>query len=153
SAVLTVRAPEGRAVSGLLVVPDTDLDGMVPLRFTIDPSAADADAEGAFQRAKLAHHRDLQGRALPGSAWFRFRARQAADAIGEQADEAELQPWRPTQIPEFERAFALFTGGRAVAENLQLDRALPEVAAAERTVDLASLKGITVREYDWTAKL
>lgn len=151
--VLTIRAPEGQAVSGLLIVPDDDLEGMVPLKFTIDPAEADADAEGAFQRAKLAHHRDLQRRALPGSAWFRFRARQAADAVGEQAPDDQPQPWQRPDMPELQDTFALFTGGRAVAENLQLDRALPEVAAGERTIDLASLEGITVREYDWTAKL
>ena len=43
----------------------------------------------------------------------------------------------------------MISGGRAVSENLQLDRLLPISKAEPPTVKLNSLPGITVKEFDW----
>jgi hypothetical protein len=51
---------------------------------------------------------------------------------------------------ELADTYNLFTGGRAVSENLQLDRELGVAKDAPPTVDLASIPGITVAEIDWT---
>ncbi len=48
-----------------------------------------------------------------------------------------------------EDTFALFSGGRALSENLQLDRILPTSNAGVGTVPVGSIRGITVREFDW----
>ena len=50
---------------------------------------------------------------------------------------------------DWEDTFALLNGGRAVSENLQLDRILPTTRVDMLTVALDSLKGITVKEFDW----
>ncbi|HEX6885192.1 MAG TPA: hypothetical protein VF530_17590, partial [Planctomycetota bacterium] len=47
----------------------------------------------------------------------------------------------------------LFSGGRALYENLQLERGLPASPAAEATVALDSLEGITVRAIEWGPRL
>ena len=46
--------------------------------------------------------------------------------------------------------FDLFSGGQALSEILQLDRALPAAKEQVATVDVSSLKGITIAEIDWT---
>jgi hypothetical protein len=43
----------------------------------------------------------------------------------------------------------LLSGGRAISENLQLDRQLNVRNADAAMVPLAELRGVTVREYDW----
>ena len=45
--------------------------------------------------------------------------------------------------------YDLFTGGRAISENLQLDRTLPQRGANETPVKIDSLTGITINEIDW----
>ena len=45
--------------------------------------------------------------------------------------------------------YALFSGGRAVSENLQLDRTVQGTKPEEATVDIDTLDGITVPEIDW----
>ena len=51
---------------------------------------------------------------------------------------------------ELQDTYALFSGGRAVSESLQLDRVTPATNKAEdANVNLADLTGITVAEIDW----
>ena len=66
-------------------------------------------------------------RNLPGGAWFRHQARLAKQELGVKIDELPRDPnfRRWEREGEIQRSYALFTGGRAVSENLQLDRLLP----------------------------
>ncbi|HKQ38869.1 MAG TPA: hypothetical protein VJ063_12380, partial [Verrucomicrobiae bacterium] len=77
---------------------------------------------------------------IPGAAWFRH-----------QGGQRNQNNRRGTMNrSDFEGTFELFSGGRAISENLQLDRDLRAVVgSAESTVDVASLRGITTREMDW----
>ena len=147
---LCVRAPQGEKLTGVLVIPKPDYSAMVVTRFAIDPdNISDDDTatnELAFHAAKRDYYEDLQTRTLPGTAWFRFRASQARGALGQDAPaNTRGRPGR-----DFDDTFALFTGGRAVAENLQLDRLLPQIAPGARTVPVDTIEGITIEEYDWT---
>jgi hypothetical protein len=45
--------------------------------------------------------------------------------------------------------YALFSGGRAISENLQLDRVPQGSLPEEATVDIDTIEGITVPEIDW----
>jgi hypothetical protein len=55
---------------------------------------------------------------------------------------------------ELGRTYDLFSGGRAMSENLQLDRQLPPGRAhQEGNVKIDSLKGITIREIDWKDRI
>ncbi|MGE3317257.1 MAG: hypothetical protein AB7O26_19235, partial [Planctomycetaceae bacterium] len=48
-----------------------------------------------------------------------------------------------------EETFDVFSGGKAISENLQLDRLLPTSNPEEASVEISSLPGITVAELDW----
>ena len=145
--VLHVRAPAGVPVRGRVFVPTKDAKAMTSVSFLIPPDAAKPDARDAFHEAKLIHYEDLLNRQIAGAAWFRHQAREAAAALGDKG--RQLREQMPRR--GIDDTFSLFTGGAAVAENLQLDRGLLlRPAAGEKTHDVDSIRGITVREFDWT---
>lgn len=62
------------------------------------------------------------------------------------------------QGTDLEQTFDLFSGGRAVNENLQLDRQttetlVPNSRPASKRVKVETIAGITVAEMDWTARV
>lgn len=149
---LVVRVEPVRDVTGTLFLPAVDGPTMARVRFTLPARLADDDAKTAFYQGQLAYYESLQGRDLPGAAWFRHRARLARKALG-TADPTPAAPPRPLRgrqrAGELADTYALFTGGRAMSENLQLDRVLATDGQGDASVELASLEGITVREIDW----
>ena len=63
---------------------------------------------------------------------------------------AQQQPFpQVSRQDELTRAYDLFTGGRAISENLQLDRVMPQRIANETPVKVESIAGITIKEIDW----
>ncbi len=148
---VSIRTTGSTEVTGRLFVPQTNLNGMVQLKFRIAPAEATPAAKSAFFKAKKDHYRSLQDRNLPGGAWFRHQAQEAAKNLGETNSRPDTGffPARPTRLSELEDTYDLFTGGRALSENLQLDRVLPTTKTAEETVDLTNLTGITVKEMNW----
>jgi hypothetical protein len=64
----------------------------------------------------------------------------------------DVQVERPQRDNEFDRTFDLFSGNRAVSENLQLNRAFVVNSTGEQ-VAIDTLEGITVAAMDWKAKL
>ena len=74
---LLLRGEAGKDLAGRLVVPNSDLSGMVPLRFTVPASAAKPEAKAAFHQGKIAHYESLLNRDIPGGAWFRHQVRLA----------------------------------------------------------------------------
>lgn len=88
-----------------------------------------------------------------GSAWFRYQVRQLDKQIGFE-DARDLNGNRRffgNRGSSVTETFALASGGRALSENLQLGRQLPNPRdlAAESTVDISEISGITVKEFDW----
>src|SRR6185503_17761094 len=149
---LVVRAPRGQDVGGRLFAPRSDLGGLIPFTFSLPSFREDPAARAAFFRAKEAHYQRLLERGVPGAAWFRHQAEEARRALGE--DNGAAVPgnafWqRGTRPGELEDTFAIFTGGRALSENLQLDRLLAPAPDGGEEMDVASLPGITVQEMDW----
>lgn len=148
-ASIAIRAPQGRDVTGLLYVPKSDFSGMAKLRFSIPTSSALKEGKD-FYRAKDQHYQALLGRGLPGAAWFRHErrlAKQAMDKNDSSADDVATIPRRPPS--DFGDTFDLFSGGRAVRENLQLDRELRLAGKNDEMVEVSSIKGITIAEIDW----
>jgi hypothetical protein len=158
--------PDARAVSGRLFVLRRDGKGMGEIAFKVAAPAAQDDAKAAFALAKRHHYERLLARDLPGTEWFQHQLREA-DGLGSANRRRNLGRGRGTEL---EQTFDLFSGARAVDENLQLDRAVmeapisnnvvprPNAAATEpraapKRVATADLKGITVAEMDWSAKL
>lgn len=148
--LVSVRAPAGKDVAGRLILPSAKRGGEATVvRFTIPTSAAlKEDAKRRFYEAKQQHYQRLIRHRLPGSAWFRHQITQATRASGAARDaDPDIAGFESLG---FDDTYGLFTGGRAVSENLQLDRALPPATQqAGAPVKLDSIEGITVAELDW----
>lgn len=161
---LAARAPEGQDVTGRLFVPASDLSGMTMLRFRIPAASAIPDGRKLFLRAKQAYYEALLDRNIPGTAWFRHQLRETQKALGENIagqvppsnmdfDPGFIPPrrnWRSND--DLSDTYALFTGGRAMSENLQLDRILVSNATQPESasVDIETIAGISVQPMDWT---
>ena len=125
-AYLYLRAQQGKDITGRLVVPNSKMTGMVSLAFSVPATAAKPEAKAAFYQAKAACYEHLLGRDIPGGAWFRHQVRLTrAEQNLPPAGEVVRPPRWPGRTGELSETYDLFTGGRAMSENLQLDRALP----------------------------
>ena len=156
NAQLLLRLPTTAPVAGRLFVPNQDLSTMLALKFKIDPAAAQPATRQDFYDARQQHYRRLRERDIPGGAWFRHQESEAAKARGTNAVDparAQLNPRRPNWDAGYDSTYELFSGGRALSENLQLDRLLPPAGTNAALVSLTNLAGITVREMDWKALL
>ncbi len=154
-AVLLVRSSQGGDVTGRLYVAAPELAGMTMVRFRIPARAAVPAARNEFLQARESHYTTLLQREIAGSAWFRHQARAARiDRTGNAPGDDQLQQprfdWRRRE-GDLADTYALFTGGRALSENLQLDRVLPPSRPGQETVDIETIEGITVRELDWAS--
>ena len=153
---LVIRTKTAGDVSGSVFLPDGNGERLVPLRFTVPASAARADARETFNLGKAWHYERLLAQGVPGGAWFRHQARsawQALDPLGARKEaEVAARQARPAGL---EDTYALFSGGRALSENLALDRALPprDPKREGEVVDLARVRGVTIRALDWTSRL
>ena len=110
----------------------------------------------AFYQAKESHYRALLARDIPGGAWFRHQVKDAKLALGQQKPEpgaplATVPSFQPSD--ELSRTYDLFSGGRAMSENLQLDRQLLPGRAQGDNVKIDSIRGITIRQIDWTNRV
>lgn len=146
-----IRCRQARDVKGRIVVPNPDWSGMATVAFSLPASAASPDARDAFYRAKQQYYEHLSSLGIPGGAWFRHQARTARLAlkITPAADANANMAWQSGRTNELVETYELFSGGRAMSENLQLDRVLPRVQANETPVDPKTLGGITIQEIDW----
>ena len=145
-----IRAPEGKDIVGRLFVPNGELTGMVSLPFKVATSAATPEAREQFYRWKIARYDNLARTDRPGVAWFRHEARLARAELKLPANDPQVQPrWQRGDLLELSHSYDLFTGGRAMSENLQLDRALIAGQPNETPVKIDSLGGITINEIDW----
>jgi hypothetical protein len=154
---IVARIPAGLDVKGRLFLPLMDGKGMEALTFVIPKEKASAEAKTAFLKAQEAHYAGLVSRRIAGAAWFRHLLGQVqTELTGKPL--AELPPPDPSisfssGSNELEETYDLFTGGKALAENLQLDRLIRSDLQGEKTVELSSIEGIVVDPIDWTSLL
>lgn len=157
--MVSIRRPHSDAdVTGTFYYPKRDFTSYAKVKFRIAASRAGQDRRKDFLESKVRYYGALQSRNLPGSAWFRHQAREADLELHGKTDRSAtadsprstdgFRPWN-----EFDDTFSLFSGNRAVSENLQLDRVLPAARADESEVELSTIKGITVDEIDWKKHL
>lgn len=159
AAQLAIRVAAKQDITGRLVLPKTDGTGLVALKFRIPAGSANPGAERDFQFAKIEHYERRQLAGGLGAAWYRYQIETAHKALGALSQEdrnrlARISPqrWNGNRTNELDRTYDLFSGGRAVSENLQLDRELvfrAGNAGNEKSVSLDSITGITVKEIDW----
>ena len=128
---------------------------MTAVKFTVPETAAmlKQDLAREIFFTAMQHHYDfLLSQNFPGSAWFRYRADLARQALEKDKplDPNEVQAQQPPSGRDpFERNYSLFTGGRAISENLQLDRQLQTLLNQPRTIDISGVSGITTTQIDW----
>ncbi len=149
---LLLALPQAREVSGTLFMLAPGDEPGRQLKFVIpaDRFVSDDDARQRFQLGKAIYYELLHAQQLPGSAWFRHQADQAMQEVPAEQRPIRNAPRNEWMIQsEEDSTLALFTGGRAVAENLALDRALPTPKDEDATVPLDSLRGITAPDFDF----
>jgi hypothetical protein len=148
-----VRAPEGSAPSGELFCLFQASGARARYRFALTPEQAAPQHEQEFLQLMAAHYRRLARAGLPGSAWFRRRADEALLALGDTPpapEELVEQDYFPQ--PRGDDSYELFTGARALAENLALDGAFCAGWEGERSLKVADIAGISLPEFDWRAR-
>jgi hypothetical protein len=158
---ICLRNPKA-AVKGSLFIKDGD-KGVQEYPFTLNAKktkklAADRKGEITYLENRVEHYQRLQNLQVPGTAWFRHQATQASLRLKELQPEGEHKHAnnrpnrfnRPSRKVGLEKTLDLFSGGRAISENLQLDRELRLSADEQnRTIPLSSVKGITIDEMPW----
>lgn len=134
------------ALTGTLYLPDPD-----GRRLVAHPFRAPAGVQRVDEEAwRLAIARDALARAgggLPGTPWFRRQARAHGGAVEEEST------WGGGRGFVGGDTYAMFTGGRALAENLRLDDVLALDGDEEPTIDIDSVSGVTVDEMSFDGLL
>jgi hypothetical protein len=142
---ISLRVEERAALGGRLFVFDEKSGKSVGYHFEVATPDNGVDARQGFYQDMKAHYAGLLDGALPGAAWFRHRLEEARSALGETAATAQ----RGGRLREAPDIFDLFTGARAIAENLDLDRTLREPKSEDATIDIDSIQGVSTKSYDW----
>ncbi|MBS3764473.1 MAG: hypothetical protein KGZ25_14340, partial [Planctomycetes bacterium] len=150
---LALRTAAKLPVSGRIHFPPgrgEDSSSVVKFEIPADVQIAE-DPENAFFRIKTQYYENLLDADIPGAAWFRYQANAARkdSGLGKQND---LRRSRRTRraATGMRDTYAVFTGGRAMSENLQLDEFLRLARESEDpSVDIGDLEGISVAEIEW----
>ena len=148
---IAARVPAGKPVTGrIFAVPKAP-----PIPFSLAAEKATRGARAEFFETRRRHYELLRDEQIPGAAWFRHQESDSAKAKGSNiVVRGDQFQFRGRRGPfDGEGTLDLFSGGRAVSENLQLDRVLRTTTPAPSTIDITTLQGITVQEMDWTSLL
>ncbi len=139
------------SVSGKVYLPITGTMKLKAFDFAFDLDDRSVD-EKAFYGAMEEFYRNLANARLPGQRWFQHKL-----------EEALVKQGKPTKRNEsrnrfgssgFDRSLDFFSGSRAIMENIQLDRELLRAeSSSPKTIDVDSIPGITIQEFDWKPHL
>lgn len=154
SSYIAIRTDRDTLPTGTVYLPKPDLSGMAAMSFTLPKGikSSDSDPKRAFYTAMKNHYDFLRTNGFTGAAWFRYRADQARRVLEKDAplDPNDLQQdQRFAGRDELEEGMSLFTGTRAVSENIQLDRTLRTRLNQPRTIEVGTVPGITTAQIDW----
>ena len=162
---IATQAPRGQIPSGTLYLPKPDWSGMTPVKFRIPQTPLQQEtAKAHFLKTKIAHYQRLQNLRAAGTAWFRHQIQEnraqldkiPADNRGDTNLNGNVG-FRNNRNNGIDATYGLFSGGRAVSENLQLDRQLRiannDLDSVSHNVDIHSIEGITIAEIDWDARI
>lgn len=139
-------------VSGSLVLPASSQAMKFKefdFEFNLDNSKVD---EKAFFKAKEDYYRNLLRSRVPGQVWFRHKLAEAIKGQGRSPKEDESG--NRFRNRGFDQSLDFFSGSRAITENIQLDRELLRAeSSSPKTIDVDSIDGITIQEFDWKPHL
>ncbi len=142
---VALRLPEKTTIRGQALLVQNDFPLRVAQHFTFDPNAFEETTEAAFKDVRQSHYHRLATAPAPGTHWFRY--------LAGEINTTENRP-RSRANGSFESTFEMFSGNRAVSENLALDRELilaNNVKGKPSPIDLIS--GVTVNPIDWSEHL
>ena len=115
-------------------------------QFKFDPSELEEVTEADFHKIRKSYYVRLASTRIPGGNWFRY---QAGDAY--KADD-RARRWR--NLGQFDSSFNMFTGQRAVSENLALEREIILGTSKEgKAIQVDTIKGVTVEPIDWSERI
>ncbi len=156
---LAIRVPTKRDITGRLTVAKPDGSGLIALKFRLPADSANPKAARDFQFAKIEHYERRLQISSVGAAWYRNQVGIAMKALGTLSKEEGTRigqvsrQWNGNRnLNQTDRTYELFSGGRAISENLQLDREMlfPRGnAELAKPVLVDSITGITVKEINW----
>lgn len=152
--VLAIRVPHQNEVSGqLYFARNSAKDEVHRVRFTLAADKAKAESRDAFLAAKIFYCEKRSSQNTPGAAWFRAQALEARRILEKRGRVDDVlatpAPERPEGRSSAETEFDVFSGGRAISENLQLDRLLRPTKPGEADQPIDEIEGISVKEMDW----
>ncbi len=147
---VAIRLSGPDVVSGFLDVRESWRAETQAFAFELDPAGLKAASAEEFESVRRRHYGRLASFVIPGRAWFLQQAGAEADGVRE----GRLVNRGNRFDSELSETFAMFSGGRAIAENLALDRELILGRQGEGgDVPLADIKGINVRAIEWKDRL
>ncbi|HKD36587.1 MAG TPA: hypothetical protein VKB78_07295, partial [Pirellulales bacterium] len=88
SDAILIRAPQGADVSGLIVMPTPNFNGMARAKFKVSAQLANDRFAKEFHQEMAQHYWSLANRGIPGGAWFRHQIRLADRELGHEPDGA-----------------------------------------------------------------
>lgn len=146
---LTAALPAGESLSGILFLPNDHYAAERPFLFDVPGATPAPDHRKAFRKGLAqAMDRNLQ-LGFTGAPWYRLRLREAT------VDERPNQnwgrvPWRLRNQPTLQSSMDLFSGGRAVSENMPFNLALSELGTENWTEPLSDVAPVELREVDFS---
>jgi hypothetical protein len=143
---VALRLPGKDPINGQAVLTQSGGPSKVAHAFTFDPGLFEEVTPEAFEKIRRLHYARLATSPVPGGDWFRYRA-----GDGYRADP---RTGRGRNFGAFDSSFNLFTGHRAVSENLALDRELIlGTSEKEQPVNVSTITGVTVAPIDWAERI
>ena len=102
-------------------------------------------------RAKALALEELLNAGVPGGAWFRHQEYEIGESLGETPESLRKVGLNRDFVSRssVDDTYDLFSGGRAISENLQLDRGLQATGRENPTVDVDKMEGISIKAIDW----
>lgn len=127
-----------------------------PFEVTLEEASDDGsdDGMGDFLENRYLAYSWRHALDLPGAAWFRHQKERTAaelEDLGREVPEFKANDLRDVRGKkhDIDRTFDLFSGGRALAENLALDEVIEGGGDEVGTIRVTDLEGITVPEIEW----
>ena len=156
--VLCFHNPKSKVQGKLFLYQDKV--GWRPFSFTFEKKnrVREQKSEEEYLTYRITRYQWLQDLQGPGSAWYRHNVNRDRNRLAEIRKEPKTPTHthqnraliRPALSNELENSMDLFSGGRAISENLQLDRELRLSSDEQnRTIPVSSIPGITIEEIPW----
>lgn len=144
--LVALKLPDAAVVSGKASLVNFSPDPRKVYSFAFDPGQREEATEAEFQEVRKSYYARLASSRIPGGDWFRYRAGDAYKSSEQD------QRWR--NLGQFDSSFNMFTGQRAVSENLALDRELILGTKSDGApVKIDTIKGVTVEAIDWSSRI